>query len=40
MCVFEADLFIIHVFVKIFMSNLKFRKFDMYKKLYKGVLKL
>ena len=40
MCVFEADLFIIHVFVEILVENLTLKNFGMYKKLCKGVLKL
>ena len=40
MYIFEADLFIIDVFVDILMYNLTLKKFGMYKKLCKGVLKL
>ena len=40
MCIFEADLFIIYTFVEIFVYNLTLKKFEMYKKLCKGVLKL
>ena len=41
MYIFEADLLInCFVFVKILVSNLALKKFAMYKKLCKGVLKL
>ena len=39
-CIFEANLLIVHVFVEILVYNLTLKKFGMYKKLCKGVLKL
>ena len=39
-CIFEGDLFIINVFLKILVYNFTLKKFGMYKKLCKGVLKL
>ena len=38
--IFEANLLIINVFVEILVYNLALKKFSMYKKLCKGVLKL
>ena len=39
-CIFEANLLIVHVFVEILVYDLALKKFEMYKKLCKGVLKL
>ena len=39
-CIFETDLLIVHVFVEVLVYNLTLKKFGMYKKLCKGVLKL
>ena len=38
--IFKEKLFIVHVFLKILVYNLALKKFAMYKKLCKGVLKL
>ena len=40
MMICEANLLIVHVFVKILVYSLALKKFAMYKKLCKGVLKL
>ena len=40
MCIFEANLLIVYVFVKILLYNLTLKKFVVDKKLCKGVLKL
>ena len=39
-CIFQANLLIIDVFLKILVYDLALKKFAMYKKLCKGVLKL
>ena len=40
MCIFEANLLIVHVFVEILVYNLDLKKFAMYKKLCKGGMNL